>query len=225
MRLLLVEDDPIFGAALQRSLTRAGYAADWIQTASALVHSMRGTEYDCVVLDLSLLDQNGEQCLAQIRARSANLPVVIITARCGLQDRLRLLDLGADDYLVKPVDLDEVNARLRAITRRVHQAQSGTDVLSHGELRLLPARRSATWKGQSIALTNREFWLLEVLVRKKHEIVTRERLEETLYGWGDEIESNAIEVYIHHLRRKFGASMIRTVRGVGYQIAAELPRA
>ena len=223
MRLLLVEDDTLFGAALQKSLLRAGYAVDWIQTATELVGSMRSAEYDCVLLDLNLPGGSGEACLAQIRDRNAGLSVVVITASGGLMDRIRLLELGADDYLVKPVDLDEVNARLRAIMRRVQQAQGGSDVLSHGPLRLQPARRTATWKGQLVPLTNREFWLLETLVRKKNQIMSRERLEETLYGWSDEIESNAVEVYIHHLRRKFDPALIRTVRGLGYQLGAELP--
>lgn len=221
MRLLLVEDDALFGAALQKSLLRAGYAVDWIQAGSDLVGSMRSAEYDCVLLDLNLPGATGEECLARIRERSAGLSVVVITASGGLMDRVRLLELGADDYLVKPVDLDEVNARLRAITRRARQAQGGSDVLAHGPLRLQPARRTATWNGQMVPLTNREFWLLETLVRKKGQILSRERLEETLYGWGEEIESNAVEVYIHHLRRKFGASLIKTVRGLGYQLGAE----
>jgi DNA-binding response OmpR family regulator len=221
MRLLLVEDDALFGAALHKSLLRAGYAVDWIQAGSDLVGSMRSAEYDCVLLDLNLPGATGEECLARIRDRNAGLSVVVITASGGLMDRIRLLELGADDYLVKPVDLDEVNARLRAITRRARQAQGGTDVLAHGPLRLQPARRTATWNGQVVPLTNREFWLLETLVRKKNQILSRERLEETLYGWGEEIESNAVEVYIHHLRRKFSPSLIRTVRGLGYQLGAE----
>ncbi|MEQ1686126.1 MAG: response regulator transcription factor [Burkholderiaceae bacterium] len=221
MRLLLVEDDALFGAALQKSLLRAGYAVDWIQAGSDLVGSMRSAEYDCVLLDLNLPGATGEECLARIRDRNAGLSVVVITASGGLMDRIRLLELGADDYLVKPVDLDEVNARLRAITRRARQAQGGSDVLAHGPLRLQPARRTATWNGQVVPLTNREFWLLETLVRKKNQILSRERLEETLYGWGEEIESNAVEVYIHHLRRKFSPSLIRTVRGLGYQLGAE----
>lgn len=137
-------------------------------------------------------------------------------------DRLRLLELGADDYLVKPVDLDEVAARVRAVTRRAQQARAGDgSVLSHGELKLQPARRTAIWKGSPIALTNREFWLLEALVRKKGQIVSRERLEEALYGWGDDVDSNTVEVYIHHLRRKLDRGLIKTVRGLGYHLAEE----
>jgi DNA-binding response OmpR family regulator len=183
---------------------------------------MRTSEYDCVMLDLGLPDADGEDCLRTIRERNPGISVIVITARGSLLDRVRLLELGADDYLVKPVDLDEVNARVRAITRRVQQAQGGgSGVLSHGALRLQPARRTATWKGQVVPLTNREFWLLETLVRKKGQILSRERLEETLYGWGDEIDSNAVEVYVHHLRRKFEPGLIKTVRGLGYQLGAE----
>jgi DNA-binding response OmpR family regulator len=223
MRILMVEDDTLFGGAMQKSLLRAGYAVDWIQTGHELLSSMRAAEYDCVMLDLTLPDVSGEDCLKTIRQRSPGISVIVITARGGLMDRVRLLELGADDYLVKPVDLDEVNARVRAITRRVQQAQGGgSNVLSHGELKLQPARRTATWKGQVVPLTNREFWLLETLVRKKGQILSRERLEETLYGWGDEIDSNAVEVYIHHLRRKFYPTLIKTVRGLGYQLGAEI---
>jgi len=223
MRILMVEDDTLFGGAMQKSLLRAGYAVDWIQSGKELVSAMRTAEYDCVMLDLNLPDVGGEDCLKTIRERSPGLSAIVITARGGLMDRVRLLELGADDYLVKPVDLDEVNARVRAITRRVQQAQSGgSSVLSHGALKLQPARRTATWKGKVVPLTNREFWLLETLVRKKGQILSRERLEETLYGWGDEIDSNAVEVYIHHLRRKFDPSLIKTVRGLGYQMGAEM---
>jgi len=223
MRILMVEDDKLFGGAMQKSLLRAGYAVDWIELGRDLVGAMRAAEYDCVMLDLNLPDASGEECLKTIRERSPGMSVIVVTARGGLIDRVRLLEIGADDYLVKPVDLDEMNARVRAITRRVQHAQAGgtSAVLSHGALKLQPARRTATWKGQLVPLTNREFWLLETLVRKKSQILSRERLEETLYGWGDEIDSNAVEVYIHHLRRKFEPGLIKTVRGVGYQLGAE----
>lgn len=222
MRILMVEDDSLFGIALQKALQRAGYAVDWIESGLDFVGAMRAVEYDCVMLDLGLPGMTGEQCLKALRERSPGMSALVITARGGLMDRLRLLDLGADDYLVKPVDLEEVTARVRAITRRAQQAQAGdANVLSHGELRLQPARRTAVWKGALVPLTNREFWLLEALVRKKGQIVSRERLEEALYGWGDDIDSNTVEVYIHHLRRKLDPGLIRTVRGLGYHLAAE----
>ena len=220
MRILMVEDDALFGNALQKSLQRAGYAVDWIDNGRDFVGSMRAVEYECVLLDLGLPGVDGEQCLKTLRERSPGLSALVITARGGLMDRLRLLEMGADDYRVKPVDLEEVTARVRAITRRAQQAQAGdAAVLSHGELKLQPARRTAVWKGTLVPLTNREFWLLETLVRKKGQIVSRERLEEALYGWGDEVDSNTVEVYIHHLRRKLGPGLIKTVRGLGYHLA------
>lgn len=219
MRILMIEDDVLFGSALQKSLLRAGYAVDWIQAGRELLGAMRSADYDCVLLDLNLPDTDSEQCLKSIRERTPGLSAIVVTARGSLIDRVRLLELGADDYLVKPVDLDEVNARVRAITRRVQQAQgAGATALTHGPLKLQPARRTATWHGKVVPLTNREFWLLETLVRKRDEIVSRERLEASLYGWGDDVGSNTVEVYIHHLRRKFEPALIRTVRGVGYQI-------
>ncbi|MFT3954418.1 MAG: response regulator transcription factor [Piscinibacter sp.] len=219
MRILMVEDDTLFGGALHKALLRAGYAVDWIHSGREFVASMRAAEYGCVMLDLNLPDLGGEECLRVLRERDPGLSVIVITARGGLVDRVRLLELGADDYLTKPVDLDEVTARVRAVTRRAQQTQSGgAGVLSHGALKLQPARRTATWKGKVVPLTNREFWLLETLVRKKGQILSRERLEEALYGWGDEVDSNAVEVYIHHLRRKFDPALIRTVRGMGYHL-------
>ncbi|MGD9834195.1 MAG: response regulator transcription factor [Piscinibacter sp.] len=222
MRILMVDDDTLFASALQKALQRAGYAVDWIDDGKAFNASMRSAEYDCVLLDLGLPGVDGETCLKALRERNPGLSALVITARGGLMDRLRLLELGADDYLVKPVDLDEVAARVRAVTRRAQQARAGDgSVLSHGELKLQPARRTAIWKGSPIALTNREFWLLEALVRKKGQIVSRERLEEALYGWGDDVDSNTVEVYIHHLRRKLDRGLIKTVRGLGYHLAEE----
>jgi DNA-binding response OmpR family regulator len=222
MRLLMVEDDKLFGGALHKALLRAGYAADWIQLGRDLVAAMRVAEYDCVLLDLNLPDATGEESLKTIRGRSPGLSVIVITARGGVMDRITLLDLGADDYITKPVDLDEVIARVRAVTRRAQQSPGNSGELAHGALKLHPARRTATWKGDVVALTNKEFWLLETLVRKKGQVSTRARLEEALYGWGDEIESNAVEVYIHYLRRKFNPELIRTIRGVGYQLGEEV---
>jgi DNA-binding response OmpR family regulator len=219
MRLLILEDDELFGSALQKSLMRSGYAADWIRSGEDLVAAMRSADYDCVMLDLNLPTTSGEDCLKQIRQRGAGSAIIVVTARGGLIDRLRLLEIGADDYLVKPVDLDEVNARVRAVTRRLQQSQGGTDALAHGPLRLQPSRRTATWNDKVVPLTNREYWLLETLVRRRDEIVSRARLEESLYGWGDEVDSNTVEVYIHHLRRKLGPALIKTVRGLGYQLA------
>jgi DNA-binding response OmpR family regulator len=221
MRLLMVEDDTMFGAAVQKALLRAGYAVDWIRSAGELAAAMQVSEYDCVLLDLNLGEGSGEACLRSIRERTPDTPVIVLTASGGLSDRVRLLQLGADDYLVKPIDLEEIKARVRAITRRAHLARAGgVDLLSHGALSLHPAQRTATWKGALVPLTNREFWLLETLVRKKDQVLSRGQLEESLYGWGEEIGSNAVEVYIHHLRRKFEPALIATVRGVGYRLGA-----
>lgn len=220
MKLLLVEDDEMLGRATMNALQRESLRVDWVRNGMDAKIAARSHEYDAILLDLGLPDMAGEQFLQQLRGLKNNTPVIVLTARDQMRDRVNALDLGADDYLVKPVDLEEVTARVRAITRRAQQARLGDgSVLSHGELRLQPARRAAVWKGTLVPLTNREFWLLETLVRKKGQIVSRERLEEALYGWGDEIDSNTVEVYIHHLRRKLGPGLIRTVRGLGYHLA------
>jgi DNA-binding response OmpR family regulator len=222
MRLLMVEDEELFGSALNKSLLRAGYAVDWIQRGRELVGAMRTVEYDCVLLDLNLPDSTGEESLKAIRARSPGISVIVITARGGVTDRIMLLELGADDYITKPVDLDEVTARVRAVTRRAQRPENGAPELQHGALKLNTARRTATWKGNVVPLTNKEFWLLEALVRRKDQVSTRAKLEDALYGWGDEIDSNTVEVHIHFLRRKFHPGLIRTIRGVGYQLGEEV---
>jgi DNA-binding response OmpR family regulator len=218
MRLLVLEDDDLLGAAVQKGLTRSGYAVDWIRLGNDLPVAMRTHEYGAVLMDLGLPDTCGETLLKSIRVRNPSIPVVVMTARGGIHDRVSLLDIGADDYMVKPVDLDEVGARLRAVARRRHAANDAVAELEHGALKLVPSRRAAAWHGTPVPLTNKEYWLLETLVRKKNQIVTRAQLEETLYGWGEEIGSNAVEVYIHYLRRKFCVGLIHTVRGVGYQL-------
>jgi DNA-binding response OmpR family regulator len=218
MRLLVVEDDDLLGAAIQKGLTRSGYAVDWIRKGNDLAVAIHTHEYDAVLLDLGLPDICGETLLKSLRVRAPNILVVVMTARGAVHDRVSLLDLGADDYMVKPVDLDELGARLRAVARRAHAAPEMEVEIEHGALKLLPSRRAATWNGNPIPLTNKEFQLLEALVRKKNQILTRAQLEEALYGWGEEIGSNAVEVYIHALRRKFCIALIQTVRGVGYQL-------
>jgi len=218
MRVLVVEDDDLFGSAVQRSLTHAGYAVDWIHKGADLQVSMATHQYECVLLDLGLPDVSGETLLQGIRARDPGVSVLVMTARGGVQDRVRLLDIGADDYMVKPIDLDELTARLRAVMRRARSTARGETNVEHGALTLLPARRAAIWRGEPLALTNKEFWLLETFVRRKNQVLTRAQLEEALYGWGEEIGSNAVEVYVHYLRRKLGNGLILTVRGVGYQL-------
>jgi DNA-binding response OmpR family regulator len=220
MRLLLVEDDRLLGSAMQTSLVRAGYAADWVQTGRDFDGALATHEYECAVLDLGLPDTSGAMLLRQIRARKEHMPVIVVTARGGLQDRISLLDDGADDYLVKPFDLDELAARIRSVVRRAAKDDATSDVLCHGSLRLFPQRYSATWNDRDVPLTHREYSVLEALVRRKGQVLTRARLEEALYGWGEEPDSNTVEVYIHFLRRKFHSGLIQTIRGLGYQLAS-----
>ena len=220
MRVLVVEDDDLLGSAVQKGLIRVGYAVDWIRRGADLAISMATHEYECVLLDLGLPDIGGEELLRGIRSRDPGISVVVMTARGGIQDRIRLLDIGADDYMIKPIDLDEMAARLRAVMRRARPADTDASNIEHGSLILLPARRAATWRGTPLTLTNKEYWLLETFVRRRNQVLTRAQLEEALYGWGEEVGSNTVEVYIHYLRRKFGNGLIMTVRGVGYQLCA-----
>jgi DNA-binding response OmpR family regulator len=220
MRVLVVEDDDLLGSAVQKGLTRVGYAVDWISRGADLTVSMATHDYECVLLDLGLPDISGEDLLQGIRAKDPGISVLVMTARGGVQDRIRLLDVGADDYMIKPIDLDELAARLRAVMRRARSPDAGTTTLEHGALELIPSRRAAIWRGHPLVLTNKEYWLLETFVRRKNQILTRAQLEEALYGWGEEVGSNAVEVYIHYLRRKLGNGLIMTLRGVGYQLAS-----
>jgi DNA-binding response OmpR family regulator len=218
VRLLVVEDDDLLGAAVQKGLTRRGYAVDWISKGGDLALSLRTHAYEGVLLDLGLPDGTGEDLLEYIKSHAPGVWVVVMTARGAIHDRVRLLDIGADDYMVKPIDLDELAARLRAVSRRLQATPELEVEIARGALKLLPSRRSATWHGQPVALTNKEYRLLETFLRRKNQVLTRAQLEETLYGWGEEIGSNAVEVYIHFLRRKFCSELIQTVRGVGYRL-------
>jgi DNA-binding response OmpR family regulator len=219
MRVLVAEDDSLLGDAVQRALTRAGYAVDWVRSGAHFAASVATHEYDFVVLDLGFPDAIGDDLLRHLRIKHPLLPVIVITARGGINDRVNLLDLGADDYLVKPFDLDELAARIRTVMRRIPTGDASEGAFSHGPLRLYPRRHAATWNGAAVTLTQREFWVLETLVRKRNQVLSRGQLEEALYAWGEEVDSNAIEVYVHYLRRKFGPQLIHTVRGVGYQLA------
>lgn len=219
MRLLVVEDDHLFGSAVTKALTQRGYAVDWIRKGADLAAAMVTHDYDCVLLDLGLPDIAGETLLQRIHARDPGVSVLVVTARGDVQDRVRLLDIGADDYLTKPVDLDELAARLRAVARRSPSDSRVEPNLEHGALVLVPSRRTALWRGEPMTLTSKEYWLLETFVRRKNQVLTRAQLEETLYGWGEEICSNVVEVYVHNLRHKLGNGLIQTVRGFGYQIA------
>ena len=219
MRLVVAEDDQLLGSAMQAALIRAGYAVDWVRTGREFDSAIATHRYDCAVLDLGLPDATGEALLQRLRARRRQLPVIVVTARGGVQDRVTLLDHGADDYLAKPFDLDELCARIRSVMRRAPNDDGTVDVLIHGALRLFPQRYTASWHDQEVTLTHREYWVLEALVRRKTQVLTRAQLEEALYGWGEEVDSNTVEVYIHYLRRKLHPGLIQTVRGLGYQLA------
>jgi DNA-binding response OmpR family regulator len=214
MRVLIVEDDALLGDGLQAGLRQRGFEPDWVRDGDAALLALRGEPYAVVVLDLGLPGTDGMDVLRQLRANRSPIPVLILTARDAIDDRIRGLDSGADDYVLKPVDIDELAARLRALVRRAHgEAQPE---LRNGELVLNPAAHTVHWRGQPVELGAREFTLLHELLLGAGRVLTREQLEGRLYGWGEEVESNAIEVHIHHLRRKLAPEVIRTVRGVGY---------
>ena len=219
MRLLVIEDDLLIGSAVQKSLLRTGYAVDWIRRGGELMHALLTFTYDGVLLDLGLPDIGGEALVRQAKAHNARLPLVVMTARGTVGDRVALLDLGADDYLVKPFDLNELGARLRAVMRRTPPNRKDCEAdLEVGALTFSPSRRQAVWHGTPVRLTNKEFKVLELLVRRRHQVLTRGQIESAMYNDGDDVDSNSVEVYIHFLRRKFSNSLIQTVRGVGYQL-------
>ncbi|MCB1925007.1 MAG: response regulator transcription factor [Gammaproteobacteria bacterium] len=216
MRVLLVEDDELLGSAVVDGLTQAGYTVDWLRDGGQALRALSNDEPDLLVLDLGLPGRDGMQVLRDLRARSSGLPVLLLTARDTVEDRIAGLDAGADDYLVKPFDLGELTARLRAIARR--RGGRATPVIEHDGLVFDPAARSVTLDGESIALSSRALAILEALLERPGIPLSRERLEQILYGWGEGVESNAVEVHIHHLRKKLGKERIRTIRGLGYMI-------
>jgi two-component system OmpR family response regulator/two-component system response regulator QseB len=218
MRILLVEDDPLLGDGLAAGLAQSGYAVDWLRDGEAAVAALAAESFAAVVLDLGLPRRDGLSVLRWLRARRDATPVLILTARDRVEDKVQGLDLGADDYVLKPFDLDEVTARLRALVRRAHGRPE--PVLALGDIELNPAARTVTRGGQPVELTGREFELLHVLLQNAERVLTRRTLEEQLYSWSDAVDSNALEVHIHHLRRKLGNTLIRTVRGVGYMATA-----
>ncbi|MQR00460.1 response regulator [Glaciimonas soli] len=219
MRILLVEDDPSLGATVQSWLQLDGYAVDWVLRGDSAATALQTHCYDCVLLDRGLPGFSGDQLLRQLRQAQNLVPILLITARDTLADRIEGLDLGADDYLIKPFDLEEMSARIRAAMRR--HGQLSTNILTHGKIELNLASKRVMSDGAAIELTAREFAVLHALMLRRQQIVTRAQIEETLYGWGDEVESNAIEVHIHHLRKKLGASFIVTLRGLGYRLKEE----
>ena len=219
MKILLVEDDRLLGDGIRAGLQQAGFAVDWAQDGRAAELALSGEAYDAVVLDLGLPRLSGMEVLARTRAVRNVVPVLILTARDTVPDRIAGLDAGADDYLVKPFDLGELQARLRALIRRGQR--QAEPLLAHGALRLDPAGRSVSWEGKPVELSAREYAVLHALLLNAGRVLSKTQLEEKLYGWGEEIESNAVEVFVHHLRRKLAPELIRTVRGVGYMIPRE----
>lgn len=217
MRILLVEDDPQLGDGLSIGLRQAGFAVDWLKDGYIADQALQTESFDLVVLDLGLPRLSGMEVLSRARRRGQDLPILILTARDATGDKVAGLDTGADDFLVKPIDLDELTARIRALTRR--SAGRAAPMLIHGELALDPAAHRVTLADKAIELSGREFSLLQMLLENAGRVLSRTQLEQSLYGWRDEPDSNALEVHIHHLRKKLGSDLIRTLRGVGYTIA------
>jgi two-component system OmpR family response regulator len=218
MRVLLVEDDPMIGEAIHAALKDASYAADWVKNGQTALTTLGSQYYDLVLLDLGLPGKDGLEVLSRIRASDNPIPLLIITARDSLDDRLRGLDGGADDYVLKPFEMVELLARMRAVLRR--KGGSATPLLSNGTLSLDPAtRESSVNNGTPVQLSNREFALLQALLVRPGAILSRADLEDRIYGWGEEVESNAVEFLIHALRRKLGSDIIKNVRGVGWMVS------
>ncbi|HEX6321205.1 MAG TPA: response regulator transcription factor [Burkholderiales bacterium] len=220
MRLLLVEDDAMIGESVCEGLAQEGHAVDWVRDGAAADAAIVAQPYGAVLLDLGLPRRDGLDVLRALRARRNDVPVLILTARDGVADRVRGLDAGADDYVVKPFDLDELSARVRALTRRA--AGRSVPTVEHGPITLKPATREVHVDGRPVVLSGREYALLEALTERPGIVLSRAQLEERLYGWDAEVASNAIEVHVHNLRRKLGADLIRNERGVGYSIPLTL---
>lgn len=221
MRILLAEDDPLLGDGLQTGLSQLGFQVDWVRDGVAAERELRAGVHAAAVLDLGLPRLDGLDVLASVRRAGIRLPVLVLTARDAVPERIRGLDAGADDYVVKPVDLQELAARLRALVRRAHGQPQ--ELLCVQGVELDAASRSVRLEGAPVQLSTREFDLLHALLLGAGRVLSREQLEQQLYRWGQEVESNAVEVHIHHLRRKLGAGLIQTVRGVGYRIAPDRP--
>ena len=214
MRVLIVEDDPLLGDALAAGLKQRGFEADWVQDGREAQTVMRVAPFAAIILDLGLPGMAGLELLRSERARGNKVPVLVLTARDGVHDRIKGLDSGADDYVVKPTDLDELAARLRALVRR--SSGEPAPLLHVGAVALDSAARTVARDGRPVDLQPREFALLQELMLNAGRVLSREQLEERMYRWGEEVESNAVEVHVHHLRRKLGADFVKTIRGVGY---------
>jgi two-component system, OmpR family, response regulator QseB len=219
MRVLLIEDDPLLGDALQAGLRGKGFAVEWLRDGESGAAALGTDRFDAVVLDLGLPRLDGRRLLERRRGEGDRTPVLVLTARDALEDRVGVLDAGADDYVVKPVAMAELAARLRALVRRASGIARGQ--LEAGPLAIDPATRTVIWHGEPVELAPREYDVLLALTLKAGRVVTRQQIESALYEWDRSIESNAIEVHVHHLRRKLSPELIRTVRGVGYMLAAD----
>lgn len=216
MRLLLVEDDLLLGNGIQVVLQQVGYAVDWLTDGEAAAHALSVESFDGLILDLNLPRKSGLEVLKQLRSSGQTLPVLILTAKDSIENKIQGLDSGADDYMVKPFELDELLARLRALLRR--SKGRATTYLEYKELRLDPNAFLVTLNNENIIMSNKEFSILQTLLENVGNIISRQRLEESIYDWDSMVESNAVEVHIHHLRRKLGKNFIKTIRGMGYMI-------
>ena len=216
MRILLVEDDSSLGDGLSTGLRQAGFAVDWLKDGHSADVALQSETFDLVVLDLGLPKLSGMEVLCNARRRHLTTPILILTARDALGEKIAGLDAGADDYLIKPIDLDELTARIRALTRRM--AGRAAPLLIHGEITLDPAAHAVTLAGNPVELSSLEFSLLHLLLDSAGRVLSRSQIEQSLYGWREEPDSNALEVHIHHVRKKLGSQLIRTLRGVGYTV-------
>jgi two-component system response regulator QseB len=214
MHALLVEDDKLIAEGILTALRQEGYAADWLRDGSAAAETLRSRHFDIVLLDLGLPRKDGLAVLREMRAHDDATPVIIVTARDEVRERVAGLDAGADDYLIKPFEIDELIARMRSVRRR--SAGRAHPVLAHGAIRLDTVSHTVQREGQPVTLSPREFAILEALMQRPGTVLSRRQLEERIYGWNEEVDSNAVEVHVHSLRRKLGPGAIRTLRGVGY---------
>jgi len=219
VRILLVEDDALLGDGVFAGLRRENNAVDWVKNGETALSAIAETQYDCVILDIGLPKMSGLDVLRQMRHSNNVTPVIILTAQDDITDRVKGLDAGADDYLVKPFEFAELCARLRALTRRTRGKAS--EIISYKNINVNTTAHSVEYDGQTVTLSRREFALLIELLTNQGRVLSRQHLEQKLYSWGDEIESNTIEVYIHHLRKKFYTGLIKTIRGIGYTVVKE----
>lgn len=216
MRILLIEDDEILGDGIVAGLKEFSYTTDWYRDGKQVDTALKTTDYDAIILDLNLPGESGLTILVKLRNTGETTPVLILTARDTLEDKVKGLDLGADDYMIKPFDLDELAARLRALIRRDHGRTH--PVLKHNDLEMDIARHLVIKANNTIELSAREFSLLQLLMENAGKVLSKRKIEDSIYAWGEEIESNSVEVHIHNLRKKIGPDIIKTIRGVGYVI-------